>query len=80
MYGRACKLTLYIHVVYVVSHATECHVQLILNNYTKPIISSSVGSWSLNGLLNLQRAILGVKIHWIEKLFISLESFWNVDV
>jgi hypothetical protein len=29
-----CILTLYIHVVYVVSHATECHVQLVLCNYT----------------------------------------------
>jgi hypothetical protein len=26
-------LTLYIHVAYVVSHATKCHVQLVLNNY-----------------------------------------------
>jgi hypothetical protein len=26
--------------------------------------SSHFGSWSLNGLLNLQRAILGVKNHW----------------
>jgi len=73
-------VTLYIHVAYVMSHAIECHVQLILNNYTKPIISSSVGSWSLDGLLNLQRAILGVEIHWIKKKFISLESSWNAYV
>jgi hypothetical protein len=34
MYGRTCILTPYIHVAYVVSHATECHVQLGLGNYT----------------------------------------------
>jgi hypothetical protein len=28
MYVRTCILTLYIHVAYVVLHATECHVQL----------------------------------------------------
>jgi hypothetical protein len=33
MYGLTCKLTLYIHVAYVMSHATECLVQLVLNNY-----------------------------------------------
>jgi hypothetical protein len=27
-------LTPYIHVAYIVSHAIECHVQLVLNNYT----------------------------------------------
>jgi len=34
MYGWTCILTSYIHVAYVVSHAIECHVQLILCNYT----------------------------------------------
>jgi hypothetical protein len=24
--------------------------------------------------------IAGVKTHWIEKLFISLKSYWNLDV
>jgi hypothetical protein len=33
-----------------------------------------------NGLPNLQRAIAGVKTHWIEAFFISLESSWNLDV
>ncbi len=33
-----------------------------------------------NGLLNLQRAIARVKIHWIEAFFISLKSSWNVNV
>jgi hypothetical protein len=43
-------------------------------------VSSNFGSWSPHGLLNLQRAIIRVKIHWIEELFISLKSFWNLDV
>jgi hypothetical protein len=34
MYGCACILKPYIHVAYVVLHATECHVQLVLGNYT----------------------------------------------
>jgi len=41
---------------------------------------SHFGSWSLDGLSNLQRAIAGVKIHWIEEVFILVEFFWNVDV
>jgi hypothetical protein len=38
------------------------------------------GSWSPSGLLNLQRAILGVKTQWLEELFISMEISWNVDI
>jgi hypothetical protein len=38
------------------------------------------GSWSLGGLLNLQRLIAGVKTQWFEELFISMESYWNVDI
>jgi len=34
-----------------------------------------VESWSLGGLPNVQKAIAGVKIQWIEKFFISLESY-----
>jgi hypothetical protein len=37
--------------------------------------ASTLGIWSPNGLLNLQRAITGVKTQWIEKFFISLESY-----
>jgi len=33
------------------------------------------GSWSPGGLLNLQRAIAGVKTQWLEEFFISLESY-----
>jgi hypothetical protein len=43
-------------------------------------VNSHFGSWSPNGLSNFQRAIEGVKTHWIETFLISLESSWNVDV
>ncbi len=43
-------------------------------------VNSHFVSWSPNGLLNLQRAILGVKTHWIKEFLISLKRFWNVDV
>jgi hypothetical protein len=33
-------------------------------------VSSHFGSWSSDGLLNLQKVIAGVKTHWIEKLLI----------
>jgi hypothetical protein len=36
--------------------------------------------WSPNGFLNFHRATVRVKIHRIEKFFISLEKSWNVDV
>jgi hypothetical protein len=36
--------------------------------------------WSLGGLPNLQKAIVAVKTHWIEKFLISWESSWNIDV
>jgi hypothetical protein len=36
--------------------------------------------WSPDGLLNLQKIIARVKTHWIEKVLISLESSWNVDI
>jgi len=39
-----------------------------------------MGSWNLNGLSNFQRAIVRVKIQWFEELFISMESYWNVDI
>ena len=33
-----------------------------------------------NNMKNLQRAIIGVKSHWIKDLFISLKIFWNLNV
>jgi hypothetical protein len=43
-------------------------------------MSSHFGSWSHDGLSNLQRKIAGVKTHFIKNFFISLEISWNVDV
>jgi hypothetical protein len=43
-------------------------------------VNSHFGSWSPNRFLNLQKVIVGVKTHWIEEIFISLESSWNIDV
>jgi hypothetical protein len=37
-------------------------------------MSSDFGNKSLDGLLNFQRAILGVKTHWIEKILKTLKS------
>jgi hypothetical protein len=37
-------------------------------------MNSHFGCWNPNGLLNLHKAIAGVKIHCIEKFIISLES------
>jgi hypothetical protein len=34
-----------------------------------------VGSWSPNGLLNLQSAIARIKTHFLEELFISLKIY-----
>jgi hypothetical protein len=42
--------------------------------------NSHFGSWSPSGLLNVQRAIPGVKTQWIKEFFILLESYWNEDV
>jgi hypothetical protein len=43
-------------------------------------VSSPFGSWSPSGLPNLQRAITKVKTPRIEEFFISLESYWSLDV
>jgi hypothetical protein len=37
-------------------------------------MNSHIGNWSLDGDPNFQRAIAGVKTHWIEEFFISLED------
>jgi len=43
-------------------------------------MNSHFGNWSPNGLPNFQRAIAGVKTHWVGEFVISLKSSWNVDV
>jgi hypothetical protein len=42
--------------------------------------NSHLGSWSLGGLSKLQRAIEKVKIIRLEEFFISLKTYWNLDV
>jgi hypothetical protein len=43
-------------------------------------VNSFFGSWSPDGLPNLQREIAKVKTPYIEEFFISLEIYWSVDV
>jgi len=38
------------------------------------------GSWNPNGFPNIQRVIAGFKNQWLEKFFISLKKYWNVDI
>jgi hypothetical protein len=40
----------------------------------------NLGNWSPGGLPNFQKAISRAKTPWLEEFFISLESFWSVDV
>jgi hypothetical protein len=62
-----------------ISCSRECR-RMWGNEPSHSQVSSHFGSWSHDGLLNFQRAIIGAKTHWIEKFLISLKSFWNVDV
>jgi hypothetical protein len=43
-------------------------------------MSSHFGSWSPDGLSNIQKAIGEVKIHWIKEFLISLKISWNLDI
>jgi hypothetical protein len=43
-------------------------------------VSFHFGSYTPNGLPNLQRAITKVKTYWIENFLILLESSCNLDV
>jgi hypothetical protein len=49
-------------------------------NLHSPKGASTLGVWRPSGLPNFQRAIARVKTQWIEEFFISLKSYWNVDV
>jgi hypothetical protein len=42
-------------------------------------MSSHFGNWSPNGLPNFQMAIVGVKIHWIEKFLISIACHISLE-
>ncbi len=50
-----------------------------INTHT-PKWTSIIGSWSPSGLLKLQRVIARVKTPLLVKFFMSLESYWNLDV
>jgi hypothetical protein len=50
-------------------------VSFILTLGQKGVATSTLGVWSHGGFLDFQRAIAGVKTHWIEYLFISMESY-----
>jgi len=38
------------------------------------------GGWSPGGLLNVQRTIARVKNQWLNEFFITLKTYWNLDV
>jgi hypothetical protein len=43
-------------------------------------VDSHFGSWNPYGVLNFQKSISWVKIHWIKKFLIPLENFLNENV
>jgi len=62
-----------------ISYSWECK-RVWGNEPSHSQMNSQFGSSSPSGFPNLQRVIAGVKTHWIEDLFISLERSWNLDV
>jgi hypothetical protein len=77
--ARACKDAGQKGILGVTLHAPEsvkeCEGMNLHTLKWTPILGVGVP----NGLLNLQRAIIGVKTHWMEAFLISLKSSWNVD-
>jgi hypothetical protein len=57
----------------------ECKECEGMNPHT-PKWTPMLGVGVPNELPNFQSAIVGVKTHRLEELFISLESYWSVDV
>ncbi len=78
--ARACKVVGQKGSPWVTSHAPGIVGECEGRNPHTPKWAPDFGNWNPNGLLNFQRVIAGVKTHWIEASFISLESSWNVDV
>jgi hypothetical protein len=78
--ARACKGVGKERSPRVTSHVPEKCRWVWRNEPSHSQGSSHFGSWSLGGLPNFQRAIAGVKTHWIEALLIWLKRSWNVDV
>jgi hypothetical protein len=67
-------------VVTIVGGLMKCKLQATLwNPPCNPSLRGDPPKVS-NGLPNFQSEISGVKTHWLEKFFISLENYWNVDV
>jgi hypothetical protein len=77
--ARACNGTGQEWSPKITSHAPE-NVGECENEQSHSQMSSHFGNWNPGGLSNLHRTIAGVKTHHIEKLFISLEIYWNEDV
>jgi hypothetical protein len=59
--------------------AQECG-RVWRNDPSHSQVNSHFGNWSHDGLSNFQRAIVGVKTHWIETFLLSLKSSWNINV
>jgi hypothetical protein len=57
-----------------ISFSRECK-KVLGNEPSHSQVNSHVGSWSPNGLPNLQKAIARVKTQWLEDFFISLERY-----
>jgi hypothetical protein len=78
--ARACKVVSQDRSLGVTPHAPKSARECERNEPSHSQMNSHFGSWSPNGLSNFQKAIARVKTHWIEEFFISLESYWDVDV
>ncbi len=78
--ARACKVVgqkrkLRSHI----SYSQKCR-RVWRNEPSHSQVNSHFESWNLNGFSNFQKAITKPKTHWIEEFFISLESFWNLNI
>ncbi len=78
--ARACKVGGQEGSPGVIFHALGNEKECEGVNPFTPKWTPIVGVGVSNGLLNFQRAITRVKIHWIETFSISMESTWNLDV
>jgi hypothetical protein len=68
--------------VWAKSEARESHFMFLGvwgNEPPHSQVTSHFGSWSPDGLLNLQKMITRAKTHWIEKFLISMEISWNIN-
>jgi hypothetical protein len=61
------------------SHIWECE-RVWRNEPTQSQVDSHLGNWNSYEVPNVQKMILGVKTHWIEKFLIPLKNYWHIDV